>query len=429
MRRALTRAWRVQPAWVLSLGVAATAFSGHWSRLGLPPIDRLLLFAGFALVVLRAGSEPDLPPLRWRRIHLLLLAVVGYALVSAFAAHTLSQHVPRFALIDRLGAVPFAAFVVAPSAFATPRQREILIRVLVVLGLYLGITAICEGAKLNGLVWPRYILDPTYGIHQSRARGPFVEAEANGLAMLACGVAAAIALGIWRDRVARLAAWAAIGVCGIGIMLTYTRLVWIGAGAGVLVALVTFPGLRWRAIPVMAVGAGAVALGIALVPGLQHDLSARYHESQPTWTRRTTDAAAVRMIAAKPVLGWGWGTYPKHAVDYFRTIEDIRMTGQGEDVHNVFLSRFVELGLVGGGLWLISVLLAIGGALVRPRSGDRELVRRGFCVLVVADLVAAMLSPLSALFPLLILWLWAGTLWVPVRHAVRHPAAAAVAPV
>lgn len=411
MRAALARDWRIEPAWILSLGLAATAFSGQWDRVGSPvPVDRVLLFTGFALVLLRAGTTPQLPPIRLRPLHLLLLAVVCYGLASAVWVGSLDEQEPRFALIDRLGLIPFLAFVVGPSAFATAHQRQILVRVLVGLGIYLGATAVLERLEVRALVWPGYILDPAVGIHYGRARGPFVQAEADGLAMVISGVAAAIALASWRSRATRLLAWIAIGLCSLGILLTITRLVWIGAAGGVLVTMAVFPRLRPMLVPTAILGAAALAAALALAPGLQEDVADRFGAQRPVWTRLGTNDAALRMISERPVLGWGWGSFRKESPDYFRTIESVRYSGVGEDVHNAFLSRFVELGLLGGGLWLIAVMLALGGALVRPLTGDAEIYRMGFCVVAVAILAAGLLSPLTTPLPLLAIWLWAGML-------------------
>ena len=55
-------------------------------------------------------------------------------------------------------------------------------------------------SRLDALVFPKYILDPNYGIHVARGRGPFVDAVANGLALYTCSVMCAIAVASWRSR-------------------------------------------------------------------------------------------------------------------------------------------------------------------------------------------------------------------------------------
>src|SRR4051794_15103661 len=80
---------RVDPAWILSAGLAATMFAGHWEQLGLSTSvspHRVLLAAGIIAVLLRAPGASDRPKIEWRPVHYVLAAAVGYTLVSAFAA-------------------------------------------------------------------------------------------------------------------------------------------------------------------------------------------------------------------------------------------------------------------------------------------------------------------------------------------------------
>ena len=87
-------------------------------------------------------------------------------------------------------------------------------------------------------MFPNYIIDPNVGLHFGRARGPFVEAVADGLSLYMCAVAAAIGLAVWRKP------WITLRVRhghrargGLGILFTLTRAVWIGAAIGTIVAM------------------------------------------------------------------------------------------------------------------------------------------------------------------------------------------------
>src|SRR5690606_16247627 len=95
--------------------------------------------------------------------HWLLFAALLWATASAYWAGTLTQPDGFFALLDRFGVMPFLAFLVAPIAFRTDRQRTILLGTLVLLGAYLGLTALFEGVGLDQLVVPPYITDPSEG--------------------------------------------------------------------------------------------------------------------------------------------------------------------------------------------------------------------------------------------------------------------------
>ena len=211
---------QAEPAWLLSAGIAASVLSGNSAYVGLPiGPDRLLIAAGLFAVVMgdvaRRHTRGDglwgLPRLTFT--HWVLVAAAAWALVSAARAGTLTQSAGVFGLLDRFGFVPFAMFFVAPLAFATERQRSILLGTLVALGAYLGLTALFEGVGLRALVFPGYISDPAVGIHFGRARGPFVEAVANGMGLFTCATAAAVGLSRWEGWRARYACWAVIALC------------------------------------------------------------------------------------------------------------------------------------------------------------------------------------------------------------------------
>ena len=120
------------------------------------------------------------------------------------------------------------------------------------LGAYLGLTVLFETVKLDALVFPKYILDPNYGIHASRGRGPFVDAVANGLALYTCAVACAIAVASWRERALRALAGAVGLLCVVGSFLSLERSVWIGVVLGTGVAMLATRGLRRYLVPVAA---------------------------------------------------------------------------------------------------------------------------------------------------------------------------------
>lgn len=413
-------------AWPVSLAIALSVFSSHWDRLGIPiGIDRLLLAIGLAAVVLRLGRERTRPALRLGGTHLVLLAAAGFALCSALWAGSINDHVGKFRLLDAFGLLPYVAFALAPVIFRTDRDRRILLGVLVVCGGYLGLTTLAEASGLHQLVFPKYILDPHYGIHANRARGPFVEAVANGLALFMCAVASAIAAGALRSPRSRTAAKLVALLCLAAIPVTYTRAVWIGAIAGTLVALACTPDLRRWLLPTLATGAAAVWIAIFVVPGLGAKLDSRYHEQGPIYVRENTNAAALALVRTNPLVGVGWNEYVPRSVDAFRSVGDVPpLKGLYEPVHNVFLSRAAELGLLGGGLWLLALLVGVGQSALRRAPPALRRWRTGLIAIATAWVCTGLLGPLDYAFPTLLLWVWAGIVASPVMSARRAPTAA-----
>src|SRR5207248_561642 len=244
-------------------------------------------------------------------------------------------------------------------AFATDRQRSHLLVGLVLVGAYLGITALLEEIDLNALIVPDYITDPTVGTHFGRARGPFVEAAANGLALFACAVAATMAVARWRGRLRE----AAIGIgilCLAGIIFTVTRQAWLGAAVGSLLGLGATPRLRAYALPLIVGGALLVVGSFAAIPGLQERASGRVSDQKPVWDRLNSDRAGVAMGAARPVLGCGWGKFLDESGPYYKQAETYPLTIVPA-LHSVFLSNAVELGLIGALLWAVGLAMAVGG--------------------------------------------------------------------
>ena len=411
-------AWRLDPAYTLSAAIFLTPFAGHWPRLGVPGAlspDRLLFVAAIGAVLLRAPLVADRPRIRIIGAHYLLALAAAYALASAFFAETLFQRDGFFKILDALGVVPFLTFLVAPIAFRTPAQRRVLLGTLVALGGYLSLTVLFDFLKLDALVFPRYILDLSYGIHSGRGRGPFVDAVASGLALYTCGVACVIAVVSWRSILMRRIA-AAVGVlCVVGAFLSLERSVWIGAVVATTVSMLAMPGMRRYFIPVVVAVAVAVVGALTLIPGLSERVSERLNDDRALWDRKNLNRAALNMVEAKPLTGFGWNRFETNSADYFEQAADYPLTATGESeqnqrrfgVHNTPLNYGVELGLIGLTLWLLGVLFGVGGALASRGPPDLLPWRIGLLAVALATLVVINATPPSA-WPSRALWLLAG---------------------
>ena len=204
-----------------------------------------MLVAGAGALLLRAPGARDREALRLEPVHWLLLAAIAFALVSALLSGTLFSNSEFFRLFDRFGVAPFLMFAIAPLAFRTEAQRKIFLGVLVALGGYLGLTALFETVGPHALVFPRYITNPDLGYHVGRARGPFLEAEANGIALFICGTAAAVAATTWRgSALVKGLCWLVVCLCFAGCLFSLSRGVWLGAAVAILLTLLFFRPVR-----------------------------------------------------------------------------------------------------------------------------------------------------------------------------------------
>jgi putative inorganic carbon (hco3(-)) transporter len=426
----LRRLWERPPAATMCAAIALTIFSGAWHRIGLGglPLDRLLILIVLLQFILRAPGVAHVPPLQIRNVHLLLCVAAMYALASALAAGTLSNELSLLALIDVFGIVPFAMFLLAPAVFSGRRERDMLLATLVGLGAYLGLTAIFESLGPHGLVFPRYILHIDAELPGERAGGPFQSSVAEGFATFACAIAAIMAYAQWRGQKRRYLAAIVTVVCIFGCFLTLERGVWIGAAAGIVVmALATRTGRRWLIPGVLActlVIGGALLFSSTLATKTSH----RTDDQLSIWTRENQIFAGLRMLDARPLLGFGWNKYPTESLGYFREAADYPMDGYSEPascassgggctfevprpLHNTYLSFAVELGLIGGLLWLVSLLWGVALGIFSRGPADLRPWKLGLIAITIAFLAIAAVNPFQSPFTMLLLWVWAGIAW------------------
>ena len=411
--------WNADPAWLLSAGLAASMFSGNWKLLGFGSTavpDRLLLAAGLVAFLFRFPPARDRPRLTFRPVHAVLALGVVYVAVSGFYGGGFKDRSGFFRLLDSYGLLPFVAFTVAPVAFRTARQRAILLGTLIACGAYLGLTALFEALKLHSLIWPHYISDPSVGIHQGRGRGPFLAGDANGMALYACGVAALIGVLWCRQQGLRLRLQLLIGAIAVldfsGVFFTLTRSVWLGSIIASVATLLVVRGLRRYLVPAAALGLAVVLGALAFIPGLASESSQRGHDQRPIWDRENGNLTAVRMLEAKPLFGFGWNEFVPKSIDYYRQQPNFPMTSVGRPLHNALLANVVELGVVGGVIWLAGLLMAWAGGIVRRGPPDIRPWQVGLVAIAVQWAIVSSFAPAAFAFPNLLLWMWAGVLWV-----------------
>ena len=397
----------LEPAWILSIGLGLSSFSGDWHYMHIPgPIDRLVTVVGIIAVVVRPWFVDGAPRIRARRLHWLLALLTLYSLGSAAWSDTLRQHAALFDLLDRLGIEPFLLFLVAPAAFATEHQRRILLTTMAVIGAYLGVIAIFEVIGPHSLVFPSFIMNPALGVHQGRARGPFLEAGADGLAMFNSAIACALLLGDSGRRRWRAALVAVIVLCVFGLLLTETRQVWAGAVAGAVVAALLSRRLR-RLLPIGVLVVGLIVGGAYVsLPKLRAELNSRTSDQRSLWDRYNSDDAALRMIEERPLLGFGWGEFPTASPRYYHVARTYPLTSVVE-VHNVTLSNAAELGLLGVVPWLIAVAIAMISPLTRRGPPERELWKLAAIAIAIAWFVQTNFAPVSYALDNYIPWVFA----------------------
>jgi putative inorganic carbon (hco3(-)) transporter len=143
-------------------------------------------------------------------------------------------------------------------------------------------------------------------------------------------------------------------------------------------------------------------------------------------SRLNSNAAGLRMVEAKPLLGFGFDSFSTRSAPYYRLSPDYPMNGVN-DLHQVFLANAVDLGLVGGGLWLAALVaaMALGLAGIRRASGEALVWKAALLTYAVSWFIDANFTPLTYPFPNSLLWVLAGVAAlqfgrVPAREELRE---------
>ena len=235
-------------------------------------------------------------PVTWPLFGLLALALCD-ALAQPYDPET-------WGVLAAKWLVPLGLYVLAGHIFEDAQsRRQFEVFALLVL-VYLCVIAVLFMVGATEFIFPRYILDEGLGIHADRARGPFLQAVANGLAINMLGVIAMDS--VRRHRLPKIVAVLLLAALPLAIVATKTRAVWLSF-AGSLLWLMFFSPSRClrRTCLCLVLGGG---LGLIATLGLgdsQLSLKERLEESGPVTFRMAVYEAGWEMFLQKPLSGWG----------------------------------------------------------------------------------------------------------------------------
>ena len=235
--------------------------------------------------------------------------------------------------------------------------------------------AIAFLADARSLIFPRFILDESLGFHPDRARGPFLQAVANGVSLNILGILV-LALPQRRKTVLGLL-WL---VLPLAVLATMTRAVWISFAVSTIVLGLRLIKRRLQALcTLLAVAGLVVGLAIGLSNhSLKTALWDRTGESGPGGRapgrvrRRLGDVPGT----THSLVGLPGGMYAELA----RRMEGYHL--RTFYVHNTYLALLVEFGCPG--LALYGILFFNLFRLSWHRSAGR-IRRRSFSAQGLAD--------------------------------------------
>lgn len=348
----------------------------------------------------------------WPMLGLSLLAVAS-VMGQPFDHETWSLLASKFI-------VPFSLFHLAQLVF-TDERRFRQFEIFAVVGLaYLSFTAIAFLAGAHSLIFPRFILDESLGFHVDRARGPLLQAVANGVSLNMLGLLALHAYRRGSVRGIKIAVL--LASLPIAILATMTRTVWLSF-TGTVLALIFLS--KNRALRRACVGLTLVAgpcLAVVLSsPQLGCTLTDRLAERGPVDYRAAVYAGGWQMFLERPLTGWGFHQMPDELPRH--------VSGYHEKVlypHNTYLELLVEHGMLGLllYLWLMWEMWRLGrGAIPQgenPGFLDQQF-HRLWPILLAVYLVNAAMVVMSYQFVNGLLFTMAGMLAAQRRRAEMAP--------
>ena len=315
-------------------------------------LDRIMFAVLLAVVTLRAlllrRPLGLVRPVTWPMFGLFVLALLG----------VLGQtYVPeQWSVFAAKWVVPFAFYFVAERLFEDAASLRLFETFCLVALGYLCLIAVLFLLGAKWLIFPRYILDAGLGIHADRARGPFLQAVANGVTLNMLGL---VALNAYRrGRLRGALALGFLAVLPLAVLATKTRAVWLSFAGAVMVLLVFSGNLRVRrACLWLAVAGVAGLLGALASQSSRTALVERATEQSPVDFRISLYRAGWHMFLERPFLGWG-----AHSLqaELAKRMDDFHQ--ESFVFHNSYLEVVVEHGLAGLTLyaWVIFDLFRAG---------------------------------------------------------------------
>ncbi|MFN9984245.1 MAG: O-antigen ligase family protein [Pirellula sp.] len=264
--------------------------------------------------------------------------------------------------------VPAFLYFIMRHADPKGSTLKVALGVILVFGLYLSVTAVFEITKQWSLVFPSFIGDPKIGIHFGRARGPMLQSVRLGMCISA-SLAVLWVFPVWLYP-KRVSVWCLTlfltPIYTVGLLLTYTRSIWMGAMAIVVILLAAMLKGKTRVATLGTLAIAGAVGGLVIGPHLvafKREYSAT-ETLESTKMRGAFAYVSMKMFQDKPLAGFGFNQFQVYNRPYLddRTT-DIRLESiRGYVHHNYYLGLLVELGLIGFILFLLATVAMLKNA-------------------------------------------------------------------
>lgn len=292
------------------------------------------------------------------RLHLYDLAIASFLVLSVVNIVLLSPNPERIlaAYFDKL-VVPIAIFwYVRVIGITSADLRRLLI---------VGVVVILSQAAIGMLSWMAPSLLPDAWLIRAgeRTAGTFGGPAPFTITLTLFALLAIHFAGQATGRDRRLILLAVVATAFVGVFFSLSRGSWLGTGAAAAGLLVLYP----RTVASVAIGC-LLFFGLLAAGPLQEQVAYAADRLDTEATiddRLVTNEASFRMIADRPVEGFGFQNFERYDERYKQRVGDIPLKIGGSS-HNTYLNLAVEMGLPAVLLYF-SPVIALGIATMRIR--------------------------------------------------------------
>lgn len=303
----------------------------------------LPLLALIAVCLAAIHGKRKLPRLGWAE-----LAIAAYAIAGILSiAYTSSDGRTTFYLFYDRVLAPMFLYLLVRLIEPTKEQLRRLLPAMA----FLVITQTVIGA--TAWMAPGLVPEAWQGRLGTRTIGSLGHPNVFGVALLTAALFLIHSIHVERDRTAHRRVLFTVAL--VMVFLTFSRASWV---AGLLVLaglLVTYRRFTFRFIAGTAVVV-SILLAAGTIGGQLQLAQDRLQSEESALSRLPVYYASIRMFAAKPLAGWGYGNFDLYDREFQAQVGDLVYPEKDHASHNLYLTLLAEQGLLGFWFYLFPLL-------------------------------------------------------------------------
>lgn len=398
---ALALAWR-SPVLAFAGWLAFNSEAGTIGMVpmpGLPDLSILRILMLLVVFLMIVGAFMGRNPMRGSIVpDIFLILHTVYILFNAvFIADHPNVHMWY---VSTLG--PALAYFFAKQYYVRQEDLRSVLYFFVLMTVYYWFVSFAEHFKILFLIYPRSIIRAMNTGWAGRSRGPFNQPAVFGQVLGMYLLVHFFFLARNFKKNIRVAVAVNAALASVGLLFTYTRGGWVATVAGFIVMAAMRPAYRKMFV---AFAVGGVLLGsIGIVQMAQQNdmLQERVGNTRTIEARVGVVMVELQAIRANPLFGVGHFSFRDKSHQYnsggyvpgFGYIK--RSTGDHGSIHEMYIGRTAEEGLLGMSLWFGFMAAVAWQLLKRWRDNPQgEYFNRDFLAMVAGVCVAYLVGGLA----------------------------------